>query len=346
MRAQAFVDQFAGAPQLRRPAAAVPPPAHRGKPATRPRARPRQGRPAPRRSRRRRPEARAARAPSSALARTTPWCRPIASPPREPLRSRTAASSTMPAAASPTTARPSGAASTTRWPAGQPARTPRRASANSGAAAPARAASSSASRAAQEQHARRHRLRAGAGRHPRRGLACLRAIFASPAVWRKRPAWRFRRRGWSAPRWPRPAPSKRFSRGPFAARRGRAELHGQADALAHRVDLQHLHLDDVAGLHHLAGIVDELVRQLAHVHQAVLVHAQVDEGAEGGDVAHRAFQLHAGLQVGDVVDALVEARHLEVRPRIAARLLQLAQDVLDRDDAELLVGEQLRLEAS
>ena len=52
-----------------------------------------------------------------------------------------------------------------------------------------------------------------------------------------------------------------------------------------------------------------LWRQLADVHQAVLVHAQVDEGAELRDVAHRAFEHHARLQVLDVFHAVVEARH-------------------------------------
>ena len=73
----------------------------------------------------------------------------------------------------------------------------------------------------------------------------------------------------------------------------------------------------------------------------VLVHAQVHKGAKGRHVADRAFQDHAGLQVADVLHALVEARHLEVRARVAAGLFQLAQDVFHRDDAELLVGKQL-----
>src|SRR3546814_7516598 len=60
----------------------------------------------------------------------------------------------------------------------------------------------------------------------------------------------------------------------------------QRDAFARDVDLQHLHLDDVAGLDHLARILAVAVGQRGDVDQAVLVHADVDEGAEGGDVAH------------------------------------------------------------
>ena len=45
-----------------------------------------------------------------------------------------------------------------------------------------------------------------------------------------------------------------------------------------------LHLDDVAGLRDGAWVFDEGVRHGRDVHQAVLVHANVDEGAEGRDV--------------------------------------------------------------
>ena len=74
------------------------------------------------------------------------------------------------------------------------------------------------------------------------------------------------------------------------------------------------------------------------------MHAQVDEGAELRHVADRALEHHAGLQVLEVVDAVVEARHLEVGARVAAGLFQLGQDVLDGDGAEALVGEGLGLQ--
>src|SRR6185312_5042423 len=88
---------------------------------------------------------------------------------------------------------------------------------------------------------------------------------------------------------------------PILARRGVTQLHRQADAPAFDVHLHDLDLHDVAGLRDLARVADELVRELAHVHQPILVHAQVHEGAERGHVAHRALQDHAGLQVADVV---------------------------------------------
>ena len=80
------------------------------------------------------------------------------------------------------------------------------------------------------------------------------------------------------------------------------------------------------------------------MHQAVLVHAQVDEGAELGHVAHRAFEHHALLEVGNVFHALVEARHLEVGARVAAGFFEFGQDVLHRHGAELRRGEGFGLE--
>ncbi len=75
------------------------------------------------------------------------------------------------------------------------------------------------------------------------------------------------------------------------------EAQRQRDALARDLDLQHLHLDDVARLHDLARVLDEGLGHRRDVHQTVLMHADIDEGAEGRDVGHRAFEDHAGLEV-------------------------------------------------
>ena len=69
---------------------------------------------------------------------------------------------------------------------------------------------------------------------------------------------------------------------------GRAALlaHGQANALARDVNLGHPHPHHIAGFHHLMRILDETVGELADMHQPVLMHADVDKGAEFGDVGH------------------------------------------------------------
>ncbi len=82
------------------------------------------------------------------------------------------------------------------------------------------------------------------------------------------------------------------------------------------------------------------------MHQAVLVDADVDEGAERGHVGDHALQHHAGDQVLDLVDALGERRGLEGRARVAAGLLQLGEDVGHRRQAERLVDEVRRLHSA
>ena len=53
------------------------------------------------------------------------------------------------------------------------------------------------------------------------------------------------------------------------------------------------------------------------------MHADVDEGAEGGDVGDDAFEDHVGLQVGKRLDAVLECSRFEFWARIAAGLFQL-----------------------
>ena len=94
------------------------------------------------------------------------------------------------------------------------------------------------------------------------------------------------------------------------------------------------------------GVLHEAVRQLAHMHQPILVHADVNESAEGRDIGDGAFERHAGLQVLDGFDTLGEGCRLEARARVAARLLEFGQNVLHRRKAERGAYEYLRLEAA
>ena len=110
------------------------------------------------------------------------------------------------------------------------------------------------------------------------------------------------------------------------------------------VDRQHLDPHHVAGLDHRARVGDEGLRHGGHVHQAVLVHADVDERAERGHVGHHALQHHAGPEVPEGLDALGERRGDERGPRVTAGFLQLAHNVGDGGQAEPVVGERLRLQ--
>ena len=78
--------------------------------------------------------------------------------------------------------------------------------------------------------------------------------------------------------------------------------------------------------------------------EAVLVHTQIDESAKGGHVADGAFEHHAFFQVGNVVHAFVEARHLKAGARVAAGFFQLGKDVAHGDGAKLRRGKLLGLE--
>src|SRR6185312_12882911 len=94
-------------------------------------------------------------------------------------------------------------------------------------------------------------------------------------------------------------------------------LHGQADA-ALLVHFQHLDLDDVAFLELVGDLLDALVGDLRHVHQAVLARHDGDERTE----------VH---QLGDL--ALVDAARFDVGDDLLDALLRrLARVAVDRGD--------------
>ncbi len=136
----------------------------------------------------------------------------------------------------------------------------------------------------------------------------------------------------------------------IAAHRGLLRLaailaHGERDALALDVDLDDTDLHDIARFHHLMRILDETIGKLGDVDQAILMHADIDEGAEGGDIGDGAFERHADLEIGDLLYAFGKGRGLEGRARVAAGLFEFGEDVLDRRETELLVDEALGVEA-
>ncbi|MOA16885.1 hypothetical protein D3C78_1371180 [compost metagenome] len=79
------------------------------------------------------------------------------------------------------------------------------------------------------------------------------------------------------------------------------------------------------------------------MHQSVLMHADIHEGAKGGDIGDRTLQQHARLQIGDLVHTFGKGRGLEARARVAAGLFQFGDDVFYGGQTELLVDERLRI---
>src|SRR5690606_25579452 len=118
--------------------------------------------------------------------------------------------------------------------------------------------------------------------------------------------------------------SARLTSGLLGARGGDlvVESQCQTDAPARDVDLEDLHLDDLAGPDDVVGILHEAARHGGDVHEAVLVHAHVDECTERRDVGDHSLEDHAGLQVGDLLDTGGEGRGPELGTRVAAGLLE------------------------
>ena len=85
--------------------------------------------------------------------------------------------------------------------------------------------------------------------------------------------------------------------------------HREGDAAAFHVDAGDNDADVLVDVD-LAGGGQSALGHLGDVHEAVLVDAQVDEGAKLCHVGHDAVQLHALAQVLDVVDVLVKFPHL------------------------------------
>ena len=85
-------------------------------------------------------------------------------------------------------------------------------------------------------------------------------------------------------------------------------FHGEGDAFSGDVDFEDGDFDALLDFDDFVGVLDEAVGELADVDQAVLVDADVDEGAEGGDVGDDAGELHAGLEIFDLVDAFGELK--------------------------------------
>ena len=77
---------------------------------------------------------------------------------------------------------------------------------------------------------------------------------------------------------------------------------GEGDPFALEVNRQHLYLDDFSDLDRFPRILDEALRQMTDVDQSVLVHADVDKGAEGGDVGYGALEDHARLHAAGAAD--------------------------------------------
>ena len=79
------------------------------------------------------------------------------------------------------------------------------------------------------------------------------------------------------------------------------------------------------------------------MHQTVLMHADVHKDAEVNDVAHRAAQLHAGLQILQLQNVGPENRRGQLVARVASGLDQLLDNVEHCRNADLAITGKLLL---
>src|SRR5213079_2695618 len=150
------------------------------------------------------------------------------------------------------------------------------------------------------------------------------------------------------------ARANRILRGHVLPRVGLQLLQAEADALALPVDVEDFDFDLLADLHHLGGMRHAPVAHVGDVQQPVHA-AQIDEGAEIGDVLHDALPhltdlqlLHEDVALGlalrleqhapahhDVAAALVELDDLELEA-----LPQQLVDVGHAPQRDLAAGEE------
>jgi hypothetical protein len=119
---------------------------------------------------------------------------------------------------------------------------------------------------------------------------------------------------------------------------GFVEASGEGDALAREVDGEDLDLDAVAGFDDVVGVGDELGGELGDVDEAVLVDADVDEGAEVGDVGDDAFEGHVVFEVGDGEDVVAEGEGVELLAGVAAGFAEFVDDVVEGGFADVVGG--------
>ena len=110
----------------------------------------------------------------------------------------------------------------------------------------------------------------------------------------------------------------------------RALFQRQADPPAEQIHIEDGHHDLLMDFDNRGGILDEAIRQLADVDQAVLMDADIDEGPEGGYIRDNPRQSHAGLDIFDFIDFFCETEHLKLLARISAGFGQLLHNVIQR----------------
>src|SRR5512135_855706 len=94
-----------------------------------------------------------------------------------------------------------------------------------------------------------------------------------------------------------------------------------------RIDFQNPDLHNLTYFYDFFRIVHKSVSKLRNMNQSILMHSDVHEGSEVGDVGHHPFEFHPGGEILDFLYLFLEGRVSEFLPGIAPGLLQLSNNI-------------------
>src|SRR5258707_13948363 len=79
--------------------------------------------------------------------------------------------------------------------------------------------------------------------------------------------------------------------------------------------------------HDVRWAFNEIIAQLADVHQTVLVHPDINECAKGGDIGHNPRQPESRFEILEFADAFRKLANFKLLATVAPPLSELIHDV-------------------
>ena len=127
--------------------------------------------------------------------------------------------------------------------------------------------------------------------------------------------------------------------GVFGAGIARGEIdlgfQGEGDAISGEIDFDDRGEDALTDLEDFSGIFDEVVADLADMHEAILVDADIDEGTESGHIGDETGESEAWLEVGNFFDAFGETEGFELLAGVAAWFGEFVEDIFEGGEADI-----------
>lgn len=105
--------------------------------------------------------------------------------------------------------------------------------------------------------------------------------------------------------------------------------HGKGNPAALEVDGKHAHGNALPDLDDIGGVCRKGVAQFGDMDETVLMDADIDEGAEIGDIRDDAGEFHSGVQVFEDMNTFCESKHLELFTGIPSGLCQFGDDIAE-----------------